>query len=171
MSAWDLIGKAAATKRGNNFAPGTKGEAILKRLHTFQSNNGDGQVLVLEAKILKSEAQGESYVSDIAKKEYAKTIVQAPGTEASVVYMLQKHKAAPGSAKAALMEIAGEADESKWQQVRELCEVDEGAALRGTRFGFTVYQQQKKDGGTISLVRFSYIEQTEEEVDAQLKML
>lgn len=171
MSAWDLIGKAAATKRGINFAPGTKGEAILKRVHTFQSNNGDGQVLVIEAKIMKSEPQSEQYVTDIAKKEVAKTIVQTPGTEVSSVFMLQKHKAAPGAAKAALMEIAGEEDEGKWQSVRELCEVEEGAALRGMRFGFSVQQQQKKDGGTISVIRFSHVVQSDEEIDAQLKLL
>lgn len=107
-SAWDIIGKASATQRGTPFAPGTQGEATVTALREFTSNNGEGLILVLEADIVSSVAKGDEYLVDIVANKTAKTIVQKPGTRVSSVFMLTKHKAAPGAAKAMLLSILGE---------------------------------------------------------------
>ena len=167
-SAWDIIGKANATQRGTPFAPGTQGEATVVALRQFSSNNNEGEILVLEAEVVKSEAKGEEYATDLVNNKTAKTIVQKPGTKVSSVFMLSKHKAAPGAAKAMLLELVGEKESEispeDFSKIVELAKVDDGAALKGIKFGYDTYAHKTKDGKTISLVRYSHIEQTDEEI-------
>lgn len=174
MSAWDLIGKANATKNGTPFAPGTHGEATILALRQFTSNNGDGEVLVIEAAIEKSEAKSAKYVKDMSTGETADVVTQAVGTQVSVLYMLTKHKAAPGAAKAALLAILG-LDEAtlkpeEWGQAVELAKKDSGVALRGIRVKFDVHTKMTKAAKkTIHPVTFAHIEQTDAEIDAAAK--
>ena len=167
-SAWDIIGAAAATQRGTPFAPGTQGEATVLALRQFDSNNGEGPILVLEAEITRSDAKGEEYATDLVNNKTAKTIVQKPGTKVSSVFMLKKHKAAPGAAKAMLLELVGEKEAAispeDFSKIVELAKVNDGEALKGIKFGFDTYAHKTKDGKTISLVRYSHIEQTDEEI-------
>lgn len=171
MSAWDVIGKAAATQRGTPFASGTRGSAAVKALRMFQSNNGDGHVLVLESQIVESVAQSAEHITDLQTKSVAKTIVQSPGTDVSSVFMLTKHKAAPGAAKAMLMAIVGITAEEEFPEVRKLCEVNDGQALKGYKFNFETYPTLTKDKRTIYLVRYSHCTQTESEIEEMTKKL
>lgn len=167
-SAWDIIGKASATQRGTPFSPGTQGEATVAALREFTSNNGEGLILVLEADIVTSVAKGDEYVVDLVANKTAKTIVQKPGTRVSSVFMLNKHKAAPGAAKAMLLSILGENEATltpeSWSELVQLAKADDGKALKGIKFGFDTYAHKTKEGKTISLVRYSHIEQTDEEI-------
>ena len=170
-SAWDIIGAASATQRGTPFAPGTQGEAIVLGLRQFTSNNNEGEVLVLEAEIVESIAKGEEYLVDIATNRTAKTIVQKPGTKVSSVFMLGKHKAAPGAAKAMLLEIIGQSESTitpeEFSTLVTMAKEEDGKALKGIKFGFDTYSHKTKAGSTISLVRYSHIEgQSEEEITA-----
>lgn len=167
-SAWDIIGKASATQRGTPFSPGTQGEATVAALREFSSNKGEGLVLILEADIVTSVAKGDEYVVDLVANKTAKTIVQKPGTRVSSVFMLHKHKAAPGAAKAMLLSILGENEATltpeSWSELVQLAKADDGKALKGIKFGFDTYAHKTKEGKTISLVRYSHIEQTDEEI-------
>jgi hypothetical protein len=167
-SAWDIIGKANATQRGTPFAPGTRGVAKVLALRQFSSNNNEGEILVLEAEIVTSEAKSDEYATDLVNGKTAKTIVQKPGTKVSSVFMLTKHKAAPGAAKAMLLEIVGEKEAAispeDFSKIVELAKVNDGEGLKGIKFGFDTYAHKTKDGKTISLVRYSHIEQTDEEI-------
>lgn len=167
-SAWDIIGKANATQRGTPFAPGTQGEATVLALRQFSSSNGEGEILVLEAEVVRSDAKGDEYATDLVNNKTAKTLTQRPGTKVSSVFMLSKHKAAPGAAKAMLLELVGEKESELspegFARLRALAEVNDGEALKGIKFGFDTYPHKTKDGKTISLVRYSHIEQTEEEI-------
>lgn len=167
-SAWDIIGKASATNRGTPFAPGTRGEAVVSALRQFTSNNNEGEILVLEADIVTSIAKGDEYVVDIASNKTAKTIVQKPGTKVSSVFMLGKHKAAPGAAKAMLLNIIGESEAAltpeSWSEIVQHAKQEDGKALKGIKFGFDTYAHKTKAGQTISLVSYSHIEQTDEEI-------
>lgn len=170
-SAWDIIGAASATQRGTPFAPGTQGKAKVLGLRQFSSNNGDGEVLVLEAEIVESIAKGEEYLVDIATNRTAKTIVQKPGTKVSSVFMLGKHKAAPGAAKAMLLEIIGQSESTitpeEFSTLVTMAKEEDGKALRDIEFGFDTYSHKTKEGKTISLVRYSHIAgQLEEEITA-----
>lgn len=168
MSAWDIIGKAAATQRGTPFAAGTQGEAVVVALRQFTSNNGEGEILVLESEVTKSIAKAEHHLVDLVKGTTAKTITQNPGTRVSSVFMLSKHKAAPGAAKAMLLELVGEKEANltpqSWSQLVELAKEKDGAALKGIRFGFDTYPHKTKDGKTINLVKYTHIEQSDEDV-------
>jgi hypothetical protein len=167
-SAWDIIGKANATQRGTPFAPGTRGVAKVLALRQFSSNNNEGEILVLEAEIVTSEAKSDEYATDLVNGKTAKTIVQKPGTKVSSVFMLTKHKAAPGAAKAMLLEIVGEKEAAispeDFSKIVELAKVNDGEGLKGIAFGFDTYAHKTKAGSTISLVRYSHIEQTDEEI-------
>ncbi len=164
----DIIGKGSATQRGTPFAPGTQGEATVAALRECTSNNGEGLILVLEADIVSSVAKGDEYLVDIVANKTAKTIVQKPGTRVSSVFMLNKHKAAPGAAKAMLLSIIGENEATltpeSWSDIVQTAKVEDGKALKGVRFGFDTYAHKTKEGKTISLVRYSHIEQTDEEI-------
>ena len=167
-SAWDIIGKASATQRGTPFSPGTQGEATVAALREFVSNNDKGLILVLEADIVTSVAKGDEYLVDIVSNKTAKTIVQKPGTRVSSVFMLNEHKAAPGAAKAMLLALIGENEATltpeSWSEIVQHAKLDDGKALKGIKFGFDTYAHKTKEGKTISLVRYSHIEQTDEEI-------
>lgn len=174
MSVWDTIGKANATQGGTPFAPGTRGVCTVLALRELTSNNGKGEILILEAAIETSEAKSEEFITDMATNKTAKVITQKPGTEVSSVYMLSQHKAAPGAAKAMLLAVVGENESSltpeAWQKIVELAKHDNGALLRGTKVGFNTYTKQTRDSKkTIHPVRFSHIEQTDEEIEANAK--
>lgn len=88
--------------------------------------------------------------------------------------MLSQHKAAPGAAKAMLLAVVGENESSltpeAWQKIVELAKHDNGALLRGTKVGFNTYTKQTRDSKkTIHPVRFTHIEQTDEEIEANAK--
>jgi hypothetical protein len=88
--------------------------------------------------------------------------------------MLTQHKAAPGAAKAMLLAVVGEKESSltpeAWQKIVELAKHDNGALLKGTKVGFDVYTKETKVRKmTIHPVKFTHIEQTDEEIEANAK--
>jgi hypothetical protein len=177
MSAWDLIGKASATKTGTPFSPGTKGEAVVLALRQFTSNNGEGEILVIELAVHKSEKKSDKYVKDMSTGELADVLVQSPGTKVSSLYMLSKHKAAPGAAKAAILAVNDTSEESctpeQFAQIVELCRVDDGRALHGVKVAFDVHTKlTRASKKTIHPVQFSGMgaANTDASIDEMMKL-
>lgn len=174
MSVWDTIGKANATQGGTPFAPGTRGICTVLALREKTSSEGKGEILILEAAIETSEKKSDKYLTNVSENKQADVLMQKPGTEVSSVYMLTQHKAAPGAAKAMLLAVVGEKESSltpeAWQTIVELAKHDNGALLKGTKVGFDVYTKETKvRKTTIHPVKFTHIEQTDEEIEANAK--
>ena len=160
------IGAARSILGGNHFKDG-KGRAIVSKIECEQKT--DGWVFVTE------------FLVQSAAKVRPDVEPNAPGTSASFVQMLDKHKSAAGNIKAFVLELLGYTEESlaaaaKAQNVSPgdlftstmdaLC--GPGQPGRGMAVDFETYRKITREKKLeITLCRWTHVAQTATEIAAR----
>lgn len=154
QSALDRIKGASASKGGNYFKPG-KGRLVVKEVK--ESDTYDGAAFIAEFEVVTSKAIGNDAPNP-------------PGSTVSLVCMLEKFESAAGTAKAFILELFGKdedevGDDEFESTYTEL--VGEGNPARGMVIDYeTIEKTAKKTGTKLTLPRFTFVEQTEEQIAA-----
>lgn len=168
------IAKSRATGGGNYIRQG-KGRLIVKSLTLPDLYNGD--TFIAEFQVKASES-----VPGATGKDGKPELANPPGSSCSYIQQLKKFESAPGNVKGFLERLDGSADMSEGEfeellasMVNDDPKAGEVNPARGFEIDYETYQKPIQKGPNagklITLVRWTHVDLTTEEVDANRALL